>query len=155
MGVRPVREGEPRRPWCIGSARFDVSINGNGGRLIVAARCRLGTLETVALLDTGAEWSIFGGELAEDLEQAAEDEGRDVVMHTRLGRVGSRLYRLGVVLLADDGEDLHTSASVLLSRGWEGPPVLGYRGFLERIRFAIDPGGGNSDEQWLFFGSGR
>jgi hypothetical protein len=153
MGARPVRDGEPQPPWCIGAARFDVGINRNGARLIVAARCRLGTLKTEALLDTGAEWSIFGGELAEDLEQEADEESRDIVMDTRLGCVDSRLYRLDVALLADEGDDLVISASVLLAPSWEGPPVLGYRGFLERIRFGLDPGLGNSEEQWFFFGS--
>jgi hypothetical protein len=153
MSARPVRDGEPRPPWCIGAARFDVGINTNGARLIVAARCRLGTLETEAMLDTGAEWSIFGGELAEALERDADDERLPIPMDTRLGRVDSRLYRLDIALLADEGEDLRISASVLLAPSWEGPPVLGYRGFLERIRFGLDPGHGNAEEQWFFFGS--
>jgi hypothetical protein len=155
MEARAACDGEPRPPWCIGVARFDVNINRNGGRLIVAARCRLGTLETEALLDTGAEWSLFGGELAEALEREADDEGRDIVMHTRRGRVDARMYRLDIALIADDGEDLRISASVLLAPSWDGPPVLGYRGFLERIRFGIDPGHGNAGEQWFFFGSAR
>jgi hypothetical protein len=151
MGVRPVRDGEPSPPWCIGAARFNVGTNRNGARLM--ARCRLGTLETEALLDTGAEWSIFGGELAEALERDANDERLPIPMDTRLGRVDGRMYRLDIALLADEGEELRVSASVLLAPSWEGPPVLGYRGFLERIRFGLDPGHGNSEEQWLFFGS--
>jgi hypothetical protein len=41
---------------------------------------------------------------------------------------------------------------VLLAPEWEGPPVLGYRGLLERIRFALDPGVTDAD-QWMYFGA--
>jgi hypothetical protein len=74
-----------------------------------------------------------------------------VTITTRLGSVQARLHTLNVTLGADEGEDLTVRATVLLAPSWPGPPVLGYRGFLERIRFGFDPGTGH-DDQWMFFG---
>jgi hypothetical protein len=42
-------------------------------------------------------------------------------------------------------------SSVFVAKEWEGPIVLGYRGFLERIRFALDPGV-VPGEQMFYFG---
>jgi hypothetical protein len=154
MRDRLRRKGEPTTPWCVGAARLGIQVRVRGSKLLVAAHCRFGQpgLATLALLDTGAEWSVLGGDLAEALEPEAEDEHLDVEISTRLGSVRGRLHRLAVTLVAEEGEDLCVSASVLLAPTWPGPPVLGYRGFLERIRLGLDPGDGPSDP-WLFFGS--
>jgi hypothetical protein len=56
-----------------------------------------------------------------------------------------------IALVADDGSDYIVDATVLVIRGWPGPPVLGFRGFLERVRVALDPGCG-SDDAWFYFG---
>lgn len=157
MGVRAVCDGEPRPPWCTGIARFEVDVTRSSSRLIVATRCRLGGVgsDIQALLDTGAEWSLVGGEIAQALEKEADDEAKEMVMSTRLGSVHGRLHRLDVTLVADEGEDLCVSSSVLLAPSWDGPPVLGYHGFLERIRFGLDPGHINHEEQRFFFGGAR
>ena len=105
-----------------------------------------------ALFDTAAEWSLIGGDIAEALEEEAEYDGWEMSMDTRFGKVHCRLHRLDVTLVADEGEDLRVASSVLLSSDWEGPPVLGYRGFLERIRFGLDPGDYDRHDQWFFFG---
>jgi len=42
-------------------------------------------------------------------------------------------------------------SSVFVSKELEGPIILGYRGFLERIRFALDPGA-VPGEQVFYFG---
>ncbi|NIM13411.1 MAG: hypothetical protein GTO45_14950 [Candidatus Aminicenantes bacterium] len=63
------------------------------------------------------------------------------------------LHRINISLLADQksGYDLTVESSVFISEEWDGPIVLGYRGFLERIRFALDPGV-ISGEQMFYFG---
>lgn len=154
MSPRRPRDGEPTAPWCVGAARFIVEPIVSGSTLVVAARCRIGQggSELQALLDTGALWSMVGGELAEALEPEGEDESFRVTLSTRFGNIEGHLHRLGVTLVADEGDDLHVSSSLLLARTWPGPPVLGYRGFLERIRIGLDPGE-DMGEQWLFFGS--
>jgi hypothetical protein len=44
-----------------------------------------------------------------------------------------------LTILADDGESLEVQATVFVSRDWPAGTFLGYSGFLERIRFAVDP----------------
>ncbi|HSN97239.1 MAG TPA: hypothetical protein VLS89_03040 [Candidatus Nanopelagicales bacterium] len=152
--TRRAREGEPRPPWWVGAARFEVGALVEGHPLVVAARCRLGSMPsaTHALLDTGAQWSVVGGELAAELEQEAEEEGREIVLHSRLGQVKGRICRLGVTLVAEEGADLLVQASLVISPEWPAPPVLGYGGFLDRIRFGLDPGSSPADDRWIFFG---
>ena len=62
------------------------------------------------------------------------------------------LSRLNVSLLAepDHGKDLSVDATVAVIPNWPGPVVLGYQGFLERLRFAIDPGNIPGNELILF-----
>ena len=120
-------------------------------------KCRIGSLEEtyLALLDTGAEWSVIGGETAKILED--EDEldlpTESFNMSTRLGRIYGSIHRLNISLLAKQnyGHDLTVESSVFVSEEWVGPIVLGFRGFLEKIRFALDPGV-VSGEQMFYFG---
>jgi hypothetical protein len=63
------------------------------------------------------------------------------------------MHSVRVALLADDGDDLAIRGTFLIAPSWAGPIVLGYRGFLERIRIALDPGI-RADDAWLFFGGG-
>lgn len=146
-------DGEPVAPWCVGFARFQVGASVAGTTLVVGVRCRFGGLDSdhVALLDTGAHWSIVGGEMAELLEDEAGESIEIAAMATRLGTIHGRLHRLVVTLAADEGDDLDVPTTLLLAPSWSGPPVLGYRGFLDRVRFGLDPGNG-ADDQWMFFG---
>lgn len=142
--------------WSSGCAQYDVERDGTVSKMIVSARCRLGRQRTSewALLDTGAHWSVISGEIAASLGDdfhCVSDER--VAMSTRLGVFHGRFHRLDVTLEADEGEDLQVEASVLVLPEWPGPSVvLGYRGFLERVRFGLDPGVGVHD-QWMFFGA--
>ncbi|UCH98605.1 MAG: hypothetical protein JSV88_05275 [Candidatus Aminicenantes bacterium] len=74
-------------------------------------------------------------------------------MSTRLGRISGSLYRINITLIAEKNRDydLTVESSVFVSKEWEGPIVLGYRGFLEKIRFALDPGV-VPGEQMFYFG---
>ncbi|MEO5729649.1 MAG: hypothetical protein ABI134_13625 [Byssovorax sp.] len=146
-------EGEPAAPWCVGLGRFQVDASVAGTTLVVGVRCRFGSLDSdhVALLDTGAHWSIVGGEMAQLLEDEAGESIEIAAMATRLGIIRGRLHRLIVTLAADEGDDLDVPTTLLLAPSWSGPPVLGYRGFLDRVRFGLDPGNG-PDDQWMFFG---
>lgn len=160
MTQKPGRNGEPTPPWSCGSARFEPGLDVDGHSLIVAVSCRFGSLigEVQALLDTGAQWSIVGGDMAEALKEDAEaehdgdDEAQNVKYATRLGSFDGRLHRVSVTLVADEGEELLVQSTILVIPAWRGPPVLGYRGFLERIRIGLDPGGPIAGPR-LFFGS--
>ena len=141
--------------WSSGCSSFFVSYKVGHWRLPIAVKCRIGNLEEtdLALVDTGAEWSVIGGETANILEDELELPTESFSMSTRLGRISGSLYRINIRLLAKKnlGHDLIVDSSVFVSKEWEGPIVLGYRGFLERIRFALDPGV-VLGEQMFYFG---
>jgi hypothetical protein len=145
----------PASSWSTGAARYQVGKRTQDGMLVVAVDCRITDVgeNLSALLDTGAEWSIFGGVLASRLlDQAGSLGASPVSMSTRLGRIHGRYCEVPVMFLADDGEPFEVAATVLLAPEWEGPHVLGYRGLLERFRFALDPGVVDAD-QWMYFGA--
>jgi hypothetical protein len=142
--------------WSSGISRVVSDDSVAGKRICVF--CRYGSLESqeTALLDTGSEWSVVGGDFAEVLQETG-DLGQPVEpikIHTRFGSLEGSLFRCPVRLLADDlgGTDLQVDATVAVLPEWKGPNVLGYRGFLERIRIAIDPGA-QGDEEIIFFGT--
>lgn len=74
-------------------------------------------------------------------------------MSTRLGTIHGQLHRLHITLVASEGDDLEIDATLVVAPDWMGPIVLGYRGFLERLRLGLDPGTAD-DDQWLSFGAG-
>lgn len=151
-------QGTPASPWCCGAARCSTGTISGGAPLVLGVRCRLGeSLEVEALLDTGAEWSLIGGELAEVLAEECpreHDDEKPLLMSTRVGSVRGVFHRVPVTLIADTGASLEVSASVLLAKDWRLWPVLGYRGFLERIRIALDPGDVDEPARCFFGSSG-
>jgi hypothetical protein len=152
---RAPQRGEPTAPWCTDWAGYRVGVRAPGHPLVVGARCRLaGTaLTTEALVDTGAEWSVVGGEMVKLVEPQASRMGQTIHYSTRLGVLQGDFYRMGVELVADHGQNLHVDATVLLMPEWRGPAVvLGYRGLLERVRFALEPGVRDDDQWWCFGG---
>lgn len=154
---RATQLGEPAAPWCTGWAGYLVGGRASGHPLVVGARCRLDgvAVTTNALLDTGAEWSVIGGDMAQLVEPYGSDTSIAITYSTRLGLLEGHLYRLGVELVADQGQNLHVDATVLLMPSWPGPSVvLGYRGLLERVRFAMEPGVRDDDQWWCFGGYG-
>ena len=90
----------------------------------------------ITLVDTGAPWCIVKATIADALGLTTHKEAG---LSTRLGVVLGELHRVPVMLLADEGRPLTVDATVFASAHWTGPNVLGYQGFLERLRFAVDP----------------
>ena len=140
--------------WSSGCSLYLVSSKVGEWRLPIAVKCRVGSLEEtdLALLDTGAEWSVIGGETAKILEDELDLPTVSFTMSTRLGRISGSLYRINISLLSEDndGYDLTVESSIFVSKEWDGPIVLGYRGFLERIRFALDPGAVPGEQRFYF-----
>ena len=130
--------------WNSGNAAFRAICEIDSWRVTVAVQCQIEhfELDCFAFLDTGAEWSMIGGDTAALLEAHLGPPIRSLTMSTRLGRVFGELHRVSITLLADPGQgsDLTIESTSFVSEEWEGPVVLGYRGFLERMRFALDPG---------------
>ncbi len=100
---------------------------------------------TLALLDTGASWSVLTAELAGELG-LLEQEGEPLTLSSRVGRIEGKLVSARIALLADDGDSVELDSTVFVSRDWPAGNFIGYSGLLERIRFAVDPG----DNRFVF-----
>ncbi|MBI4531612.1 MAG: hypothetical protein HY709_08815, partial [Candidatus Latescibacteria bacterium] len=48
---------------------------------------------------------------------------------------------------AEEGENVEVEATWFISPDWPGPIVIGWKGCLERLRFAVDP-----SEDTFYFG---
>jgi hypothetical protein len=100
----------------------------------------------LAQLDTGAAWSVLDGDIAEALG-FLERPGPAIRLSSRSGTVRGRLIRSSLTLVADEGESCQVDATLFVSREWAYGNFIGYSGFLERIRFAIDP-----EKNQVYFG---
>ena len=92
----------------------------------------------LALLDTGASWSVLNAELAQALG-LFERDGESVRISSRAGTINGKLVRVATTLVADEGESIEIDSTVFVSSDWPEGNFIGYSGFLEKIRFAIDP----------------
>ena len=108
---------DPGRPSETSSVHVQVEFNG---------------VPVLAMLDTGAAWSVLNAELASDLELFDRD-GEAVTISSRLGPVQGKLVRAKTTLVADDGDSLDVDSTVFVSRQWPAGNFIGYAGFLERI----------------------
>jgi hypothetical protein len=130
--------------WSTGAAYLYPLYEVGSYNLITGVQCEFTAIDLreIALLDTGAEFSVAG----RDVYQGFLDEnvyldspvGKRTI-NTRLGNFEGDLYRIDVAFTADWGEPLTVEGTFLFCEEWTGPTVLGFHGFLERIRFAIDP----------------
>ena len=148
--------GPESNEWSCGSSQFLANYGERPFLMPIAVNCRIGDLESteMALLDTGAEWSIISSELLDLLEIDLTHPLEVIPLETRFGKYTGNLHRIKISLLAEEnhGKDLSIEGSVLFCEDWNGPTVLGFRGFLERIRFAVDPGE-KPYQQLFYFGT--
>jgi hypothetical protein len=106
----------------------------------VAAGCVVGDRRIDALIDTASQWCVLPAKIAADLGYEAEIEESVTWLHTRFGAISGSLVRIPLLFRAEEGGDLTVEATWFISEDWPGPPVLGWKGCLERICFALDPG---------------
>jgi len=92
-----------------------------------------------ALVDTGAPYCIFETEITEALG-LFPNNGEHITLSTRRGAFPGTIQRLTIRLVAEQGDSLDVDASVFVTSDWGYGNFVGYSGFLERFRFAIDPG---------------
>jgi len=139
--------------WSDGYAPFLTDHKHGFHNLLISVNCRLGDLEVTefALLDTGAPWSVIDADTAKILGGQLGPFTGSIDLITWRGRFKGGLHPLRITLLAekDCGSDLSIEGTVFVSEEWDGPIVLGFHGFLERIRIALDPG--LTDGQQIFF----
>jgi len=92
----------------------------------------------LAQIDTAAAYSMLEVEIAEMLK-ILDGAGQPASISTRHGTIRGRLERIPVSLVAEEGEPLDFEATFLVSRDWPAKTFIGYTGFLDRIRIALDP----------------
>lgn len=132
-----------------GSSYYSADHPEGSHRLLVAVPCTIGELADaiLALLDTGSQWCVLPFSIAAALGHDPADSD-EVRLHTRYGTLLGRLDRLRVRFRADEGEPLELEATWFITQDWPGPAVIGWKGCLERFRFALDP-----EEDTFYFGA--
>ncbi|MCI0694015.1 hypothetical protein L0337_18660 [candidate division KSB1 bacterium] len=105
------------------------------------------------IVDTGAPWCILVPDLADDwgLEPVAIYEPK-MKINIRGYDFDGRLARGNIILQATSGDNLRVQATFFIpelmpDEPWNFPNFLGLDGFLNRIRFAVDP-----SENAFYFG---
>ena|SRR5579859_3204670 len=97
-----------------------------------------------AVIDTGALWCILNPEKAEQIAPHQKEQlGTERLIVRGLTYTG-HLFRIPVTVIADEGSDLIVDATVFVpvlqeDEQWLHPNFLGLDGFLDRLRFAVDP----------------
>lgn len=107
--------------------------------------------KTYAMVDTGAQFTVIAWEIAQQL--GLSGNGESLNYSTREGLFKGELVRHNLELRSEPGgesQSLVVEATIWVSEQWRGPSILGYIGFLEKIRFAVDPSPG---EQLFLFGA--
>ena len=80
---------------------------------------------------------VLNAELNEQL--GLFETSSPVKLHTASGLMTGSLTRHPITLAAQDGEDLEIDATLFVCKDWRRENFLGYAGFLQRMRFAVDP----------------
>ena len=138
-------------PYTVGEPGEEAS-----GRLLIEVS--IGGLRTIAAVDTGGLYFVCHPALADDLKPYLSDpiSFTDHDRKTKLGIRGDEiqgdLFFLTVELLGLDGINLPVEVLVFIpdlkpGQTWGLPSIIGWEGFLDRIRFAVDP-----DRSLFYFG---
>ncbi len=144
-------------PFAMGAATYVVS-GENEEEQRVTVNVEIEGLSTMAILDTGAPYSICEPELAKEINFDPSEAIRDTTISTWAGEIKGSIYRANFSLMADDGESLFLDAPVFVP-DLEGqdfapdfpPSFIGWIGCLQSIRFAVDP----SSDTFYFMQSPR
>lgn len=127
------------RPFAAGATKyFDTAPDSPAADPRIYIRIELFGYETLALVDTAAPWCIVERTLGEAIRPHLEGLPGKRRLGTRLGTFTGQLFRGPVILVADQGEELEVDVTFFLSPDWPGGNFVGYLGFLERLRFAVD-----------------
>ena len=121
------------------SSYFDADPSHPSETSRIHVRVEFDGASVLALLDTGAAWSMLNAELAQELG-LFERDGESKTISSRVGKIKGKLVRATTTLVADEGESIEFDSTVFVSGDWPEGNFIGYSGLLERIRFGIDPG---------------
>jgi hypothetical protein len=142
--------------WATGGTRLLSDFATGSHVLPLAVYCRVGraNITHVALIDTGATWTVLPRALIDGWAVQVDDLERSLRIESRFGSHSGTVVQLDLTLLAEPGRggDLDVpGARAVVIDDWPGPMVIGFHGALEVIRIAIDPGV-RTGEGMLYFG---
>ena len=130
--------------FACGAINYDyrpVAVTESTNRIILEVEIQ--GVPTRAVLDTGAPYVVCAPKVAANAGVDRSSALHRDRMLIRGMRLDGFVYRLNVGLKADEGQDLNVDATVFVpevEEFWgDFPSFIGLAGFLERIRFAIDP----------------
>jgi hypothetical protein len=112
------------------------------------------TVRTTAIIDTASPWCILDPEEAEGIDTTILEWLLNVEdLRTARGNISGNLYRMSISLEAARGQGISIESKVLvptlnLYQEWRLPNFIGFEGFLDMIRFAVDP-----SRRLFYFGS--
>lgn len=105
-----------------------------------------------AVVDTGAPYVVLAPTVARIIGLSSSSAIARERMLIRGMRLDGNVYRFNMKLLATFGDDLEVEATIFVpdSEEYWGdfPSFIGLGGFLERVRFAVDP-----STDMFYFGS--
>lgn len=122
-------------------------------RIVVPIRLENMRHPVLAVVDTGSPWCVLDPEIARQVGVSGQAEyiSKEPI-EIRGYKFQGKLVRMGISLEVEEGKNLEIDATVfvptlLAGEQWRHPNFIGLTGFLERIRFAIDP-----EENVFYFG---
>jgi hypothetical protein len=124
-----------------GACRYVADHKVGPDPLLIALPCLVGGVpdEQYGLLDSGSYWCVLPQYLRRALGCEPERSAPVARISTRFGLFEGWLERLSLEFPAIIGEPYVVEATWFVSLDWPGPMVLGWKGCLERFRWAIDP----------------
>jgi len=95
------------------------------------------SIPAFARLDPATPWVVLNSELNKQLGLRATST--EIELQTAAGLMKGSLERFPIILQAEQGDALEIDATLFVCDDWQRENFLGYSGFIERIRFAVDP----------------
>lgn len=131
-------------PFATGAIRYDyrpATKNETTNRMIMQVGVE--NILAEAVVDTGAPYPVIAPRIAREVGLDRVTPLEREVMLIRGIRMEGGIVRLNMTLPADVGEDLTVDATAFIpdrEEYWGNfPSFIGQIGFLERIRYAVDP----------------
>ncbi len=132
--------------FATGVARYSDNLPGRVSAAHMVLTIRIGgVITTQAIIDTGSTWCILNPDIVAILGDVVEETYVPTESLVIRGiRYQGRLVRVAIRLPAEVGNDLDVEATAfvpILPVGavWDVPDFIGLAGFLQRVRFAVDP----------------
>ena len=132
--------------FAVGALRYLDQVPGRERENRIVLEVHFGSLpSSFAVLDTGSPYCILSPNEANllgiDYRTKATEQP---LLNIRGYKVPGWMVRLPIRLEPDQGDEIEIDASVFIPNlsgnvVWAFPNFLGLTGFLERIRFAVDP----------------